>query len=70
MLRTSRRTGGPLEGNEMNRRLKRPHRMRWIIVAATIALMILGLPGCTSIESLCWTANANKTCPSILNVTR
>ena len=52
------------------RRKKQPHRMLWIIVAATIALLILGLPGCTTIESLCWNGNANKTGPSILNVTR
>lgn len=49
-------------------RRSRPSRRFWILKAATIALLILALSGCTTLESLCWTANANKTCPSILNV--
>lgn len=47
-------------------RRSRPSRMFWILKAATIVLLILALSGCTTLESLCWTANANKTCPSIL----
>jgi hypothetical protein len=50
------------------RRKKRPSRWFWVNKAATIALLFLALSGCTTLESLCWTANANKTCPSILNV--
>lgn len=49
-------------------RRKRPSYRFWILKAATIALLILGMPGCTTLERLCWTANANKTCPSILNI--
>ena len=47
-------------------RRSRPSRMFWILKAATIVLLILALSGCTTLESLCWTANVNKTCPSIL----
>lgn len=47
-------------------RRNRPSRLFWILKVATIALLILTITGCASIESLCWTGNANKTCPSIL----
>jgi len=47
------------------RRRKTPDPIGWLLALIVAVILLLALTACAD---LCWKANANKTCPSILDL--